>query len=126
MPTFDLDELIKNTTSGHSKFWRGQRIGDMVYVTYGRIGAAKPQRRADRHPTPAAADRYIRQAAYKKRKEGYVMVLPPESNDRVSYPDCTPILPPDASTQGSTPQPTTPPPPSVPVRGTATRGLDLD
>ena len=124
MPTFDLDELIKNTTSGHSKFWRGQRIGNMAYITYGRIGAAKPQRTVKPFRTESLADQYIRQTAYKKRKEGYVLVHPPESNDRVLYPDCTPVLPSDLPTQGSPPvsQPST----AAPIRSAATRGLELD
>lgn len=126
MPTIDYDELIKNTTGGHNKFWRGQRVGDKAYVTYGRIGAVKPQRTVKPFTTAGAADRYIRETAYKKRKEGYVMVFAPEKDDRVLYPDCTPILPPDAPAQGATPQSQPEARAQAQVRGTATRGLELD
>lgn len=124
MPTFEMDKLIVNVTPGHNKFWRGQRLGVNAYVTFGRIGADKPQRTVKPFRSAYEADRYIVRTASEKCRKGYTMVVGSASGDRILYPDCTPILPPDTPTLGSTPQ--SPSAVEAPVRGTATRGLELD
>lgn len=120
MPTIDYDQLITCTEAGHNKFWRGQVVGTMVYITYGRIGALKPARqvRPEFRTLSQAVNFVSDTAAEKCRKKGYVTV--PE-RDRGRYPDCTPVLPPE--TAGATPQ-------SLPARpandAVAERGLELD
>lgn len=106
MPTYDVDRLIKNTQGGHSKFWRGQTIGRMAYITYGRIGARKPQRRAQPFRDARAATDYVFKTIQQKLKDGYVRVDDVEARDTVLYPDYSPALTAEETSvraQGSTP-----------------------
>lgn len=126
MPTFDTDRLIKNVGGNHSKFWRGQTIGRMAYITYGRIGALKPQRRAQPFPSPYAATEYVFKTIQQKLRDGYVRVNDVEARDTLLYPDYSPALTAEQATAAAPVEGSTPVVEQVRQPVSAGRGLALD
>lgn len=79
MATYDSNAVFVYTEGTSNKFWRIQRKGSVIYLTYGRINGENPTRNVKRFNFLSEAIGYFNKQVHAKRRKGYRNPIDPQS-----------------------------------------------